>query len=194
MRGLLLSAVSVILIAVASPIAQAYDQTQVNLVASWYGRYLGRAPEPDGLAGHLHTLNFRPAIAVEAGILASQEYALRTGYSDAGFVAGLYRDVLGAAASPAQINVDVQRLYQLRSREAFAMEFLQRPRNVIVASAPVTPDVCITPPPAPMRIIPPPTNLYRPAFVPSGPHNHGVVQGPYAGYRYPNFGYGAYYR
>src|SRR5262245_51994373 len=76
--------------------AKAHGCPHTDLVTSWYHRYLGRAPDPGGLRTWVSALRCgTDPREVEASILASEEYLCRHGHNGAGFITGLYTDVLG---------------------------------------------------------------------------------------------------
>ena len=77
-------------------------ENRANQVADDYRRYLGRDPEPFGLQfwGNVLATGGRQE-DVLAGILGSAEYYARQGGTDASFLNGLYRDVLGRESEPA---------------------------------------------------------------------------------------------
>src|SRR5690242_13185024 len=98
-------------------------------VQSWYQNYLGRTGrliELKGWAGQLRS-GVLPC-EVEAGILGSDEYFHLHGCSPAGFVAGLYADVLGRQASFQEIQGWACRLGQRCTRTTLARDFLKAAR------------------------------------------------------------------
>jgi hypothetical protein len=90
-----------------SQIASAFvdsPEHRAQLIEQAYQAYLGRPPAPAEVGGWLAFLSAsstfeRPLVD---DILGSPEYRARQGQTDATFVAGLYRDLLGRAASPAE--------------------------------------------------------------------------------------------
>src|SRR5262245_63112024 len=126
MRATILSLMTTVLIASAAPLAQAHEPAVVRQVEFWYTQYLGRTPDPAGLAFHVQSLcDGTPAPTVEASILSSTEYFDRNGCNDQSFVAALYRDVLGVAPTVQQLQQDVHYLQRMGNRAAFTTEFLQ---------------------------------------------------------------------
>ncbi len=89
---------------VASAIVNS-TEAHVRLVTQDYQTYLHRAPDAAGLAGWVGYLNVggQPETVV-AGILASTEYLTNNGGTAAGFVQGLYHDLLGRTASTGEVN------------------------------------------------------------------------------------------
>lgn len=182
-----------VLIAAAAPMsgsmARAQNAVQVNLVESWYHRYLGRHGDPVGAMGHATLLaRGTPALIVEAGFLGSPEYYIRNGQSEPSFILAVYRDVLGTSPTPQQMQHDLARLHQLGcDRSNFAAEFLQSHRA----------DTCLVPQSAPVAAVqtyrpvyvapPRPVTAYRPAYLPVP---YAAPYGPGAAFavRPPGFG------
>jgi hypothetical protein len=81
---------------------------QTRLVQNFCLTYLGRPLDPLEVPGNLRQLNAVPILGdpngainqLKANILGSQEYFLRNGGTNAGFMAALFRDALGRAISP----------------------------------------------------------------------------------------------
>ena len=142
MRAFLTCAIltAAVLTVIPAP-AQAQTISSADLVDSWYTRYLGRHVDPVGLADQTRALQRGvPVEAVEAGILSSTEYYLRSGSTPEGFVAALYRDVLGRRPTGHELNRDVNRALTL-GRGAVASQILNEralaSAPVVVAPAPV---------------------------------------------------------
>lgn len=98
----------------------------VELVLSWYQRYLRRSCDPSGLMNWVDLLR-RGASAeqVQASILGSPEYFALHGYSTLGFINGLYNDVLGRNPTIGESQYWAARLGQIRgNRERAAFEYL----------------------------------------------------------------------
>src|SRR5271154_2575360 len=88
-------------------------QDQVRLVSKWYDRYLHRQPDPQGLQSCLIQLrNGETHQGVQAGLLGSDEYWQQHGSNPAGFIAGLYSDVLHQRPAPRRLGYWVNRLNQ----------------------------------------------------------------------------------
>ncbi|HMO10521.1 MAG TPA: DUF4214 domain-containing protein [Actinotalea sp.] len=100
------------------------DELCPGLVRTAYRRYLGRSPEPAGLASWLAAMRAGMHVQqMESGFLASPEYYTRAGGTPAGWVAALYRDVLGRGAGQQEVASWVAVL-PARGREAVARGFL----------------------------------------------------------------------
>lgn len=90
-------------VAVANAITSS-DEYRLGLIAGSYQTYLLRAPDPVGHQAWLGQMRLGVTIQrMEAGFLASDEYYSRAGGTDAGWVAQLYRHVLGREAAPAEV-------------------------------------------------------------------------------------------
>ncbi len=77
--------------------AKAQGISDVQLVQSWYARYLHREPDRCGLESWVRQLRTgSPPECVEAAILSSDEYYDLHERCPRGFVRGLYADVLAA--------------------------------------------------------------------------------------------------
>jgi hypothetical protein len=70
---------------------------KADLVNGWYQTYLRRAADPGGLALNVAILGSSPDEAAQAGILGSPEYFSLQGSNAAGFIDGLYLQLLGRA-------------------------------------------------------------------------------------------------
>jgi hypothetical protein len=118
------------------------------LIDSWYHRYLRRHADATGLHDHARALRHgTPIEVVEASILASHEYYHRNGCTPEGFVAALYRDVLGRRASGHEFRRMVDCVLS-HGRQAAAMRVLNE-RDLSVAPVVVAspaPPVVYTPP------------------------------------------------
>jgi len=98
-----------------------------DMIDAWFQRYLGRSVDPGGLAARLTLLRqgANPQ-DIEADIIGSDEYWNRNGRTVAGFVRGLYRDVLGREPNLPEIRNWSARFPANRgNRSAVAREFLQ---------------------------------------------------------------------
>lgn len=77
------------------------------VIQDYYQALLGRGADADGLQFWLSlTQNGMPLEQVLAGIAGSEEYFQRQGGTSDGYIRGLYRDVLGRIAPPAQSELD----------------------------------------------------------------------------------------
>ena len=113
--------------------AQVYGDPN-SLVDYWYRTYLGRAPDPGGLANWANELNQGvPPDQVLATILGSDEYYQRGGSTPQGFIGRLYSDVLGRAPTPVELNFWVQRMY-VEDRIPLSQEILDQNPGVWVGS------------------------------------------------------------
>jgi hypothetical protein len=151
--------------------AQSHSHSTADLIDSWYHRYLGRHVDSTGLHDHLRAIRHgTPLDVVEVAILASAEYYARNGNTPEGFVAGLYRDVLGRRAGAFEFNRQVDHVFT-RGRTAVALRVLsERTHPVVVAPAPVivsrpayVPSVIVGPAyrPAPVYVSPAPSFSLR---------------------------------
>lgn len=110
--------------AVAASIT-ASNEYRSGMIADAYERYLGRAPDAQGAANWLQTMRAGGTIQqVQNRVLVSAEYGTRAGGTDAGWVTALYRDVLGRAATPAEVTTWTGRLTGGMSRPTVADRFL----------------------------------------------------------------------
>ena len=111
-------------VAVANGITYS-PEYRTRLIGAAYEKYLGRAPEPSGLAGWLSVMGSGSTIqTMEAGFISSAEYVSRAGGTPAPWVAQLYADVLGRAASPAEVSLWTGALSRGGSLSQVAMGFL----------------------------------------------------------------------
>jgi len=119
------TAAALLVLGMSNSQANAYGRHDTELVDSWYHRYLGRCPDPCGLNTWVGQLGCGIApLAVEAGILSSDEYYCRHGHTPVGFVAGLYADVLGRGACAWEVQSWVCRLERCGNRQTLALDFL----------------------------------------------------------------------
>jgi hypothetical protein len=81
------------------------DEAYTNFINNAYQKYLGRAPDAGGLAYWLNLM--RGGLTdehLEASFLGSAEYIANHGGAGAGWVKGMYLDLLGRTPSQAEIN------------------------------------------------------------------------------------------
>ncbi len=98
---------------------------ETSLVASWYQRYLHRNPEECGLRNWAGLLRCgKSPEEVEAGILGSDEYYHLHGCTPAGYVTGLYVDVLGRTPCHEEVCQWTRQLSRCGDRIKLAREFL----------------------------------------------------------------------
>jgi hypothetical protein len=75
-----------------------------NVVTAAYQRYLGRTPAPSEVAGWVGALQSGLSDErLEAAFIGSPEYIARHGGSGAGWVAGMYQDLLGRTPAPSEV-------------------------------------------------------------------------------------------
>jgi hypothetical protein len=100
---------------------------QVEMVQSWYQRYLRRSIDMTGLQGWVSLLRRGASHDdVKANILGSPEYYQLHGNTPEGFVAALYGDVLGRAPNRDELPLWTNRLGQVRNdRPRVASDFLR---------------------------------------------------------------------
>jgi len=100
--------------------------SDLALVQSWYQNYLGRTGRLSELRGWGNQLRAGvPPCAVESAILGSDEYYHLHGCAPAGFVAGLYADVLGRQACAQEIQGWLCQLGKVPGRQQLAEAFLK---------------------------------------------------------------------
>ncbi len=111
-------------VAVANAITSSTEYRS-RLITASYNHYLDRAPDAAGLQNWLTMMAAGGTIQqMEAGFLASPEYYLRAGSTDAGWVRRLYQHVLGRSAATSEVNHWVQALRSGLSRTQVGMGFL----------------------------------------------------------------------
>ncbi len=100
------------------------DEYYARFITAAYQRYLGRAPDGTGLAAWL--LAMKSGLSdeqLEAGFLGSPEYIGKHGGTGAGWVSGLYHDLLGRIPSQAEIDAWVNALAHGLSTQQVAYGF-----------------------------------------------------------------------
>lgn len=106
------------------------DEYHADQIAADYAAYLHRAPDSAGGAFWLSQLNAGvPETQFDAALLGSQEYYVDQGGANSGYISGLYNDVLGRAASAADLSFWDSRLAAGESRQAVAGDFLNSPEH-----------------------------------------------------------------
>ena len=111
-------------VAVANAITYSAEYRS-GLISGSYQTYLGRGPDDDGLQNWLAAMNAGTTIQhMESGFVASDEYFARAGGTTGGWVAQLYVDVLGRAASAAEVDSWSQVIAGGTSRSQVALGFL----------------------------------------------------------------------
>jgi Domain of unknown function (DUF4214) len=129
--------------------AQVYGDSN-SLVDYWYRTYLGRAPDPQGLATWANQLNQGvPVNQVLATILASDEYYQRAGGTPQGFIARLYNDFLNRAPAGADLDFWVRQMYT-EDRSVLVLQLLEQnpgvwvePSPAVSTAVPVAPTVVV---------------------------------------------------
>ena len=116
----------------------AHPNDMSGLVDSWYVRYLGRHAEPLAMSDQMRAIRHGISLdLLEASVLRSDEYYIRNGNTPEGFVAALYRDVLGRRAAPHEFSHQVGHVLR-EGRNAVALRVLaERNPPVVTYSAPV---------------------------------------------------------
>jgi hypothetical protein len=95
---------------VASALTHSTEYYQ-NLITATYQKYLGRNPEPAGMAVWVQAKqNGLSDESLEAGFIGSQEYIANHGGSGAGWVEGMYQDLLGRTPGADEVNAWVRNL------------------------------------------------------------------------------------
>jgi hypothetical protein len=97
---------------------------RAQMIAQWYEHYLRREPDAQGFRNWMAQLNTTTPEVALAGILGSDEYYRLWGATDANFVAGLYADILGRQADPAEAMNWVQVLASHHDRARLAYDFM----------------------------------------------------------------------
>jgi hypothetical protein len=96
-----------------------------DLIATYYQQYLGRPADSGGIATFLNLFaHGADAENVQAAIMASAEFANRTGGSDSGFVGALYQDLLNRPVDAAGLATFSGQLAAGTMRSAVAEELL----------------------------------------------------------------------
>jgi hypothetical protein len=101
-----------------------------NFVTAEYNALLHRAPDTPGLNAWVAELsNGAPPEAVEAEIVASDEYFKNHGSNSTQWVTGLYNDLLGRGADAAGLNAWVNALGAGSSRIEVGFDFASGPER-----------------------------------------------------------------
>jgi Domain of unknown function (DUF4214) len=122
---LAITSAAVIALGLGGAEAKAHNNRHhVDMVNAWYHQYLGRGAEPGGLHTWVSALHCgAEPIDVQASILASDEYLCRHGHSEAGFVTGLYTDILCRTPCAQEVHDWLCRLRAIGCRKRLALEF-----------------------------------------------------------------------
>jgi hypothetical protein len=134
--------------------AKAQGISDVQLVQSWYARYLHREPDRCGLESWVRQLRTgSPPECIEAAFLSSDEYYDIHERCPRGFVRGMYADVLGRGASPDEVEGWVCRLRR-ECRKDVAKEFLCAARRELASRVVVPASYVPTAPPVAAPVLP----------------------------------------
>jgi hypothetical protein len=111
------------LLQVANQLTHSTEQYQ-DFVTQAYETYLGRAPDPNGLNAWVAAMQAGLTDEhLEAKFIGSGEYIANHGGAGAGWIRGLYHDLLGRTPSDAEVNGWLQALQSGTSHEAVAYGF-----------------------------------------------------------------------
>ena len=138
MRTFITCAVLTVTILTVNPVsATPHHSRYESLVDRWYHRYLGRHVDPVGLHDHVQALHRGvPREVVEASILDSKEYYHRAGCTAEGFVAALYRDVLGRGITIHELRREAEHVRIYGRMHAIRHVLRERSATVISSYAP----------------------------------------------------------
>ena len=154
-RIILIGAAAVVCVAGLVPSAaraQVYGD-QYSLIDYWYRTYLGRPGVGDTGMDYWvnHLRQGDSPDSVLAGILASDEYYKKAGYTPEGYIAQLFSDLLKRRPSPSELDFWVRRLYT-EDRQGVADELLTQNPGVwvgagtaVIPPAKTTPNIIVTP-------------------------------------------------
>ena len=137
------------------------DQEEVyrRQVREWVVAYLGRKPNEKELLVLVQRLKTGTSpTAVQAFILASDEFYKKHGGTTQGFIQGLFVDVLGRKATPQEMLQLVAKANGA-GRQRFALEFLtvaQGPVNPLMPNPLITNPVLTNPVFPPVQVVPVP--------------------------------------
>jgi len=119
------------------------EEFSSKLVNDWVLIYLGRKPTEKEHALLMQRLRTGTnPITVQSSILSSDEYFKKNGSNTQGFINGLFKDILGRKATPAEI-LQLSAKANGAGRARFAADFLAAAQGPI--ANPVTPTVIIIP-------------------------------------------------
>jgi hypothetical protein len=110
-----------------TPLAQAGrpQRDDAQLLDAWYRHFLGRPADAEAFRAWLGQMRQGNYLAVEAGILGSDEYFMRNGNTPEGMIIGFYTDVLNRRPSQDEVRTWMSRLRQIGwDRTALATDFL----------------------------------------------------------------------
>jgi hypothetical protein len=100
------------------------------IVTAAYQRYLGRLPDSTGLASWVSQMQHGLSDEhLEAGFIGSPEYIQSHGGTGAGWITGMYQNLLGRTPSQAEVNTWLQALANGESTTAIAYGFAASPER-----------------------------------------------------------------
>ncbi len=178
-RGLIVAAAVAVVLMIGQAPAQASHPRDMDVIASFYPKYLHRSLDKGGMRYWREELHRGlPVREIEARILASDEFYRLHGNTPDGFVIGMLTDVNGVASAE-RVAFYLGRLQATGSRLAVARELLGLavapvvvvPQQPVVVPPPAvsqSPPV-VDAPPQPPAVYPQPGPVYVPAAPPTGP-------------------------
>jgi hypothetical protein len=117
------------LVPVAGSLTQSFEY-YANFVTAAYQHYLGRTPQTAEVAAWARLMQQGLSDErLEAGFIGSAEYIAGHGGSGAGWVTGMYQDLLGRNPSQAEVNAWVQALNAGASPTEIAYDFAASPER-----------------------------------------------------------------
>ena len=118
-------AVAQVIIIQNDPLKQR-DEYFTRIADEWFQLYLGRKPSDKEQAQTLQKMRVGTnPIAIQATMLASDEYYKNHGNSTQGFIQGMFNDLIGRKATPAEVAM-LQAQINGFGRYRFAVEFLTK--------------------------------------------------------------------
>ncbi|HEV3003603.1 MAG TPA: DUF4214 domain-containing protein, partial [Pirellulales bacterium] len=106
-------------------------ENHANEIGNDFAAYLGRSPDPAGAAYWQTQLDRGvPENQFIIALLASTEYYVNHGGSDAGFVSGLYQDVLMRSPSAGDLSYWEGQLASGQSKSTLAAAFVHSPEHL----------------------------------------------------------------
>lgn len=150
--------------AFAMPAQASHWRQDMQIIESFYPKYLHRNPDGAGLDYWRRELRRRSLLEIESMFLASPEYYHVHGCTPEGFINGLLNDVLGRPACAHDIQRWLTRLHHCGCRQTVAREVLSM--AIADRQQPV--------------IVNPPVQVFRPGpqvIVPGRGHGHGLGNG-----------------
>ncbi len=115
------------------------DEYFGRIIKEWYQQYLGRKPNETEHAQMMQKVRVGAnAIALQATIIGGDEYYKKHGSSTQGFIQGVFGDILGRKATPAEVAL-LQAQINGFGRYKFAVEFLMKSQTPAIPVGPVVP-------------------------------------------------------